>query len=218
MQRKQVTIIHSERKLLNDTYPESFRDNINTRVRTAGIEVVPNDYVDQIPEPGTTVDLQTRNGKSIPGVGLVVSLFASVKQDNLTHQFVQVPAFGAKPNTAFINTLGSDVLTERGYVKVEPTLQIRGHPGHFAIGDIIDWREQKQAAKAPAHAAVAAANVASFLNGAPQKSVYKGSVEMIVLPIGKACCILTSLECCADSLLIVRRCWVHGDLVGDNDR
>lgn len=91
-------------------------------------------------------------------------------------------------------------MTEQGYVKVEPTLQIRGHPGHFAIGDIIDWREQKQAAKAPSHAAVAAANVASFLNGAPQRSVYKGSVEMIVLPIGKVRCVSTSLNCRADSV------------------
>lgn len=97
-----------------------------------------------------------------------------------------------------INTLDTGVLTSKGFVKVKPTLEVQGHPGVFAIGDIIDWPEQKQAAKAPAHAATAAANVASFLNGAPLKSEYKGSPEAIIIPIGKVRTVVELLQCNID--------------------
>ncbi|EED82357.1 predicted protein, partial [Postia placenta Mad-698-R] len=69
---------------------------------------------------------------------------------------------------------------------VRPTLELPGHPGVFAVGDIIHWRECKQAAKGNAHLAVVAANVLSLLAGQPLKKEYKGSIEMIVIPIGKS--------------------------------
>ena len=68
---------------------------------------------------------------------------------------------------------------------MHPTLELPAHPGVFAVGDILDWREQKQAGKVGAHAAAAAANVVSFLDGRPQTKLYKGAPEMIVVPIGK---------------------------------
>ncbi len=100
---------------------------------------------------------------------------------------MQVTAFGARPNTSLAESLGAGVLTETSHVRVKSTLELPEHPGVFAAGDIIDWREQKQAGKAPAHAAVVAANVASFLAGRAQTKAYKGSMEMIVIPVGKVC-------------------------------
>ena len=50
-----------------------------------------------------------------------------------------------------------DVLTDKGYVRVSEHLEVHGHPGVFAVGDIVDWPEQKQAAKAMWHAPVASA-------------------------------------------------------------
>lgn len=64
-------------------------------------------------------------------------------------------------------------------------LEVPGHPGVFAGGDIIDWEEQKQAAKAATHSQVIIANVISFLGDKPLKKAYKGSPELIVIPIGK---------------------------------
>lgn len=101
-----------------------------------------------------------------------------------------MPAFGSRPNTAFISSLGAGVLTEQGFVKVKPTLELLDHPGVFAVGDILDWREQKQAGKVGNHAAVVGSNLVSFLTGKPQAKVYKGSMEMIVVPIGKVCFVL----------------------------
>ena len=97
----------------------------------------------------------------------------------------QVTAFGARPNTALAASLDSSVVDASGFVKVKPTLEIDGHPGVFALGDIIAWREQKQAGKLLGHVPVAVANIASFLAGTPQKKAYKGSTEMILVPIGK---------------------------------
>ena len=53
------------------------------------------------------------------------------------------------------------------------------------VGDIIDWEEQKQAAKVGTHASVVAANVLSFVSGQPVKKVYGGSPELIIVPVGK---------------------------------
>lgn len=68
---------------------------------------------------------------------------------------------------------------------MNPTLEVQGHPGIFALGDVIDWEEQKQAAKGTAHIAVVAPNVQSYLEGKPLKKVYNGSPEMILIPLGK---------------------------------
>ena len=77
------------------------------------------------------------------------------------------------------------MLTSSGTVRVSEFLEVKGHPGVFAAGDIIDWEEQKQAAKAGGHAAVAVANIISFLQGQPLKKAYKGSPELILIPLGK---------------------------------
>lgn len=76
-------------------------------------------------------------------------------------------------------------MTAKGTVRVNEFLEVPGHPGVFAGGDIIDWEEQKQAAKAGTHAQVIIANVTSFLEGKPLKKAYKGSPELIIIPIGK---------------------------------
>ncbi len=98
---------------------------------------------------------------------------------------MQIPTFGAHANTAFISSLGSDVLAANGCVKVKPTLEVQGHAGVFAVGDIVDWEEQKQAAKAANHVGIVAPNVLSFLAEQPQTKLYNGSTELIVIPLGK---------------------------------
>ncbi|KAJ8487258.1 hypothetical protein ONZ51_g4281 [Trametes cubensis] len=163
--KKKVTVVHSEAQLLNDTYPDKFRRDIERRARLRGISLILGDKLD-IPPEGT-VGVTTHNGKQLPDADLVV------------------PAYGARPNTDFVASLGESVLTQQGTVRVDEHLEVLGHPGVFAAGDIIEWKEQKQAAKAGTHAAVVAANVVSFLEGKPYKKVYKGSYEMILIPLGR---------------------------------
>jgi len=76
-------------------------------------------------------------------------------------------------------------LTTTGHVHVKPTLQLVDYPHIFAAGDIIDWDEQKQAAKVEGHAGVITENVLSILGGNEARRVYKGAFEMIAVTNGK---------------------------------
>ncbi|OCH92812.1 FAD/NAD(P)-binding domain-containing protein [Obba rivulosa] len=163
---KKITIVQGSDLLLNPVYPPKFRKDLEKRVRAKNIDIVFDEYIDSIPEPGT-IGVTTRSGKSFATADLVV------------------PAHGPRPNTAFIATLGSDVLDSAGRVKIEPTFQVVGHPGVFAFGDITDWKEQKQQGKIMFHLPVAVPNILSYLAGEPLKKKYKGFWEMIIIPIGK---------------------------------
>jgi NADH dehydrogenase FAD-containing subunit len=68
---------------------------------------------------------------------------------------------------------------------VEKTLQLPTHPAVFAVGDIIDWKEQKQAAKANGHGPVVVANVVNLLAGRPVQKEYGGFPEAIMITNGK---------------------------------
>lgn len=131
----------------------------------------------------------TKSGKSIPDADFVVRIpcqcrARNAKVDSCKRQ-IQVRAFGATPNTPFLKSLGDDVLNDSGRVKVNEFLEVAGHPGVYALGDIIDWKEEKQAAKIAGQSAVVIANLLSFLAGGPSKKAYKGSVEAIIIPLGK---------------------------------
>ncbi|KAK0466346.1 uncharacterized protein EV420DRAFT_1511174 [Desarmillaria tabescens] len=161
---KKVTIIHGGSKLLNDTYPDRFRNKMENGMKSRGVEIVYNDYLDDIPTSGAE-SVTTRKGKTIKG-----DLF--------------VPAWGPKPNTGFIASSLPGAVTDKGFVKIKPTLQFASYPEIFALGDILDWKEQKQAAKANAHAALISTNVLNYLDGKPLKE-YKGSYELILVTNGK---------------------------------
>jgi apoptosis-inducing factor 2 len=99
-----------------------------------------------------------------------------------------VPTFGSRPGTAFVKSLGSNVVNPRGQIRIENTFQLKGHSNIYAIGDAIDWQEQKQAAKAPKHAQIAAANILSQINGDEPKKTYSGQPELIIITNGKVRC------------------------------
>jgi NADH dehydrogenase FAD-containing subunit len=162
---KKVTIVQGDNLLTNKTYPDKFRKALDTSLRARGVEIVYNDFIDDIPADGV-VGVTTRNGKQLDA-----DLVVSTK--------------GPRPNTAFIATLGSDTITDRGFVKVKPTLQLLSHSDIYAAGDVIDWAEQKQAAKTQGHAAVVTANILSDLAGEKPVKEYKGAYELIVITNGK---------------------------------
>ena len=80
------------------------------------------------------------------------------------------------------------MLNPRGQIRIENTFQLKSHSNIYAIGDVIDWDEQKQAAKAPKHAQIAAANILSQIDGGAPKKSYSGQPELIVITNGKVRC------------------------------
>ena len=175
-----MTIVHSQNKLLNDVYPDKFRDRLAKLLAEAGVDIVYSDNAPSELAPGST-NLTTENGKTIPA-DLVVRTIAILPP---VANNVYIPAWGSKPNTQLLTSLGPDVLSMNGFVKITETFQLQEYPNVFALGDIIDVKEQKQAAKAQAQAELVAANVLSFAAGQPPKKRYKGSFEVILVTIGK---------------------------------
>ena len=100
-------------------------------------------------------------------------------------RFHQVPTRGGRPNTSFCASLDPSVLSDRGYVKVLPTLQVESHPSIFALGDIIEWPETKQFVKVYQHLPIVEANVIAYLKNKNLTKLYKGGPEMILITNGK---------------------------------
>ncbi|OJA19575.1 NADH dehydrogenase FAD-containing subunit [Rhizopogon vesiculosus] len=163
---KKITIVHGGDELLNNTYNKSLRKGMQKRLAARGVEFMFNEYIDDIPEAGV-VGVTTRSGKRIGDADLVVS------------------ARGGRPNSDYVSSLGEDALNGHGYVKVQPTLQLLNYPSIFALGDVIEWTEQKQVAKLRWHVPIVIANILGLLNGATLTKKYAGAPELIVITNGR---------------------------------
>lgn len=152
------------------------------------IDFILDDYIDTIPNFREEItETTTRNGKTIKA-DLVVCVILKLATSSAIHFYapIQVSTRGQKPNTELIaESFGKDTLTSQRLVKVEPTLQLPGHKDIFVIGDVIDWKEQKQALKALAHADIAVANLISQLEGRRHSKKYTGSTELLFLSNGR---------------------------------
>ena len=99
--------------------------------------------------------------------------------------FRQVKAFGGKPATQFLESLGAGALSNSGHIRVEKTLQLLGHPNILAAGDAVDWAESKQVMPCYNQASVVVSNVLELLSGKPARSTYGGSPTIIVVSNGR---------------------------------
>ena len=178
---KKVTIVHAGKKLLNDTYPDKYRDKVEKDLRARKVELILGDFVEDLAQTGP---VKTRNGKEIDADLIVSSLDLCVRYCILLSLIYQIPSVGGRPATGFIASLGADTLNERGQVHVKPTLQLQGHANIFAAGDAIEWEEQKMMAKYPKHADVVVTNVVSYLKNGTTPRQYAGQSELIVLTNG----------------------------------
>lgn len=59
---------------------------------------------------------------------------------------------------------------------------------------MIDWQEQKQAAKAAKHAQITAANILAQVNGSDPKKNYTGQPELIIITNGKVRLLFISVQ------------------------
>ncbi|KAH9973762.1 FAD/NAD(P)-binding domain-containing protein [Lactifluus volemus] len=159
---KKVTIVHSDSQLLNSAYPDKYRKRVEKDVTSRGINIIFDDYVDDF----DTVPASTRSKRSLEGDLIVAT-------------------FGSRPGTGFVKSLGSDVLNSRDQIKINATFQLESFPNIYAIGDVTNWTEQKQMAKAPKHAQIAAANILAQLDGGVANKKYSGHLSLLSLPTAR---------------------------------
>ena len=69
-------------------------------------------------------------------------------------------------------------------MKVKSSMQVQGYSRIYAMGDLIEWKEQKQIMKTYGHAAAIGVNILEAVEGRKAKKEYGGSSEMISISIG----------------------------------
>ncbi|CUA73635.1 Apoptosis-inducing factor homolog B [Dictyostelium discoideum] [Rhizoctonia solani] len=164
---KKVTIVHGAPMIINATYPPKFRKSVYSGLTKLGVDVILGDKIspDVTPQDGIVT---TEGGKEIEA-DLVID------------------ATGGQPNTLCLRSLDPDALTTRGTVHVTPELRVKlasGAHNVWAIGDIIEWPEQKMYLKAATgHAPIVAKNVLAAINGS-KLTQYKGKAELIMVTLG----------------------------------
>ncbi|PPR01331.1 hypothetical protein CVT24_006333 [Panaeolus cyanescens] len=161
---KKITIVHREERLFSSVYPDKFRKGADKQWSKRDIKVIAEDEIVDIPAY-PAADVKTRKG---------VPLYSELV----------IPCRGGRPNTSLLSTTGRNVLSSTGHVKVDAHLQVEGLPGVFAAGDIIDWKEVKQAAKYGGHTTTIVANVKQILNGGQPSVPYKSAFEAILVTNG----------------------------------
>ncbi|PPQ86154.1 hypothetical protein CVT25_002905 [Psilocybe cyanescens] len=162
---KLVTVIHRDCRLLSDVYPDKLRLGLQKNLVKRKIRLELNNQLNDIP--------------SFPASGVLTDEGTTVEAD------LFIPTRGGRPNTSFIaSSLGKEALTESGYVKVNPTLQLKDYADIFSMGDVLDWDEVKQLAKYGNHVKTVLKNVLSILEGKKAGARYKSMFEAILVSNG----------------------------------
>lgn len=160
--QKHVTLIHRGTQLLNDVYPDKLRERLRKQLEAIGVTVKLN----------TSLDANAEAGEIVLADG-----------EKLTCDLVYQTT-GGRPNVELLKEYDAAALAENGYVAVDKSFRIKGHPKLFALGDLADLPEQRQAAKIPGHVSVAALNIISLLKEGKVYSEYEGQKELIIVTVG----------------------------------
>ncbi|MGW1027930.1 FAD-dependent oxidoreductase [Streptomyces sp. NPDC002577] len=92
--------------------------------------------------------------------------------------------FGVVPQTGYLAGALADVRGANGQVAVTETLQVKGQDTVFALGDITDVAEPKQASAANRHVEVVAGNIKALIEGKQELAAYQPGPAAIILPLG----------------------------------
>jgi len=162
-----VHVIHKDRLPLSNVYPDSFRQQIKTRLVKNGINLLLNE----------TVDLTTSEKSN------TTLLSGKTLSSDITFFTI-----GAKPQGDIIKTLDESLYNPvTNSIRVNPTLQLSNssYPHIFAAGDVADTNEVKMAFKAGLHAPIVATNITNLIQNREAKATYSTpSWQALCLPMG----------------------------------
>ncbi|QRW05750.1 apoptosis-inducing factor A [Ceratobasidium sp. AG-Ba] len=167
MPDKKITLVHGGNELMNKTYPVKYRKALYNAVTKLGVHVILDDKISPTTAPEGGI-VTTEKGQQIEAD-------------------IVINATGGRPNTSIVRTLDPSALTATGTVQVTPELRVQlasGAQNVWAMGDIIEWPEQKMVMKASmGHAPLIAKNIAAVIKGG-KVSQYSSQPEMIMVTLG----------------------------------
>ncbi|KAK9234548.1 hypothetical protein V1525DRAFT_452616 [Lipomyces kononenkoae] len=166
--RKKVTLIHSRELPLTEVYSEGLRQKVLTYLLQSRVTVhLKARGTDN--EDGTVTMVKAGRGKEKPTTEVL-------KADLIFH------TVGHRPATDWLPESWKD---DRGYIRVKNTLQLVEDDSIFAIGDLNDVKEVKNAGKLHYSLPVVYSNILSVVNGKKPSKVYTPPAESITLTMGK---------------------------------
>jgi NADH dehydrogenase FAD-containing subunit len=164
---KLITVLEPEPDILAGPYKQELRDEVRRQLEQRGVELVLGDAPAGEPEsPPATFG------------PFVVSTTAgrTIEADSWFR------CYGLRPVSDY---LGGDLAATRhtdGSIEVWQTLQVKGHPDVFALGDAAA-ADLKGAGRASRQAEVVVANIRALAEGGELKA-YEPSPPAIVIPLG----------------------------------
>ncbi|KAF7957389.1 hypothetical protein EAE96_002974 [Botrytis aclada] len=149
---KSVTLIHSRDRLLVRFGPQ-LHEVAYKRLQELGVKVYLDErpsLPDNIPFTPSETDIKFKDGQVE------------------TFDFV-ISCTGQSPNSSLLETILPDTITDNGFIRVEPTLQVKAanenRSNIFAIGDVAATDGPKMAFAGMAQAEVACSNILSLIRG-----------------------------------------------------
>merc|ERR1711862_563207 len=99
------------------------------------------------------------------------------------------PCLGFIPNTDILKEEMSEILDEKGYLKMNYFLQLEGFHHIFAVVDITPFDVEKLAQNAEAHADIVANNIIALEKGQKLKK-YSPSDRITLISLGPKRCLM----------------------------
>ena len=165
--KKQITILEPEPDVLAGPYKQELRDEVRRQLQERGVEFVLGDRLDQEPEsqPAT-----------LGPFAVSTSAGRTIEAD------IWFRCYGLRPVSDYLSGDLADTRQPDGSIEVTQTLQVKGQPNVFALGDAAA-ADLKGAGRASRQAEVVVANVHALAEGTELRD-YEPSPPAIVIPLG----------------------------------
>ncbi|MFE4758199.1 FAD-dependent oxidoreductase [Streptomyces mirabilis] len=167
---KKVVIVDPVADILSEYDPE-LREEVRRQLAELNIQLVLGSPLKENP-PTETGEWGTFHVSTVSDVDVTADIWFR--------------CFGVVPQTGYLAGALADARKPNGQVAVAETLQVKGQDTVFALGDITDVAEPKQASAASRHVEVVAGNIKALIEGGSELAAYQPGPAAIILPLGPA--------------------------------
>ncbi|PVU85352.1 hypothetical protein BB560_007051 [Smittium megazygosporum] len=149
-----LTIVHDEPMLLNENYPESYRNKIQSKIISQGGNLILSDTAKLSPEKDYGYPIKGR--------------WVSTESGKMFFTDIQFNCTGPIANSDFLKHLDQSkhkiIDSEKGFIRVNRYLQIIGYDKIFAIGDVNNINGIKSIQRAKDQAETVAYTIFTWIN------------------------------------------------------